>query len=618
MQTLIYDVEANDLLPGLKNLWCIGICTDTDPVVQVYTDQPDGHPSIAEALARLSAADRLVAHNGIGYDMWAINKLYPGTVRFEQHWDTLAMSQLLFPERKTHNLAIWGAELGFPKGDFKEFSVFSPAMLPYMERDVEITYKLYHKFQAIFMQWFTDGCDYRRAIGLEHHVQFVLALQSQHGFRLDVPMAQNLEMELSQEMQDILVELQEVFPPKYHPEKADWDYKKRRWCNRVDPDYCPEYFTPKKDSKQHHYTAGAIFTKVKLQDFNPGSTQQVGQRLSQSMNWRPEEWTATGPSVKEETLKGLPYKEAVVICRYLRIKKMMGMLSSGANAWLKLEVDGYTHGYVKSCGARTHRMSHNSPNMAQVDKKDIRMRQVWLPDKGHVLVGCDASGLELRVMAHYLAEWDGGAYIEMATDGDAHTNNMNIVGVLDRDIIKTWFYALIYGAGDLVLGLSIIEDRLKAGLPLESTARAYGKQSRVKLEGGLTGYAELVDRCKRWDKTQKWLQLPDGRAARTNGGHSATNTLFQGTGSIIMKEALRIFHFVLAPKLGLVDDDLLPVGFHYCANVHDEVQFSCDPEVAELVGSTFRQAVIDAGESLGILCPMDGEYKIGANWAETH
>lgn len=622
MNWLVFDVEANDLLPGLTTFWCIGIADAFDyQGVDIYTDQDDEYPPISEGIERLKNCDKAIAHNGMGYDYWAIEKIYPGTFdSYERIWDSVAMSQLLFPERQSHALESWGNEFKMPKGDFKDFSQFSREMLPYLERDVEITYKVFHHFQNRF-QWFFENhqVDYRRAIKLEHAVQYCLSLQAQHGFRLDVDKARELDDELSEELNKHLQDLQKIFPPMPRPEKADWDFDNRRWTYRNDPKSLPEAFTPKGSNSRHGYVKDAPLTKVIIEQFNPGSTSQIARRLSKAFGWKPVELTKTGaPKMNDETLQGLEYPEAVAIRRYLRLTKMLGMLATGDNAWLKMEKDGYVHGYVKSCGARTHRMSHNRPNMAQVDKKDHRMREVWLPDPGHVLVGCDAASLELRIMAHYLEQWDAGSYIKTVLEGDPHQTNMDIVGVADRNLIKTWFYALIYGAGDLTLGLTIIEDLRSQGKPIERTPRSYGKKSRELMESGLEGYAELVKYCRDRDKNQGFVILPDGRPARTNGGHSAANTQFQGAGAIVMKEALRIFHFENAPKANLVDANLIPMGWAYCANVHDELQMSAEPGIAELLGTTVRQSIIDAGESLGIACPMDGEFMIGNNWAETH
>ena len=71
---------------------------------------------------------------------------------------------------------------------------------------------------------------------------------------------------------------------------------------------------------------------------------------------------------------------------------------------------------------------------------------------GYKLVGCDASGLELRMLAHYLAFYDGGEYAKTVIEGDIHSLNQEAAGLETRDQAKTFIYAFLYGAGDAKIG----------------------------------------------------------------------------------------------------------------------------------------------------------------------
>jgi DNA polymerase I-like protein with 3'-5' exonuclease and polymerase domains len=77
-----------------------------------------------------------------------------------------------------------------------------------------------------------------------------------------------------------------------------------------------------------------------------------------------------------------------------------------------------------------------------------------------------------------------------------------------------------------------------------------------------------------------------------------------------MKKAL----IIMESKL----DELYPNGYKFMANIHDEVQIECRPEIAEAVGQIAVQSITDAGAALGLKCPLKGEFKIGNNWKETH
>lgn len=459
MKVLVADVEADGLLDTITRLWCVAVGDPKTGEVVLYADQP-GHRPIQEGLERLQQADRVVFHNGLGYDFWAINRLYPKTLRFEQVWDSLIVSRLLDPTRKRHSLEDWGEDLGFPKGDYDDFSRWTEEMGRYCIQDVEVTIRVYRHLQRTLKQHFKEGTDWRESIALEHQVAFVIALQEQHGFRLDVAGAAQLAAELQHEYHELFWKLVEDIGSVYVPEKGEWGFNRRGWIKV--PTKTPKRRTRRFQASEHgareykrkdgmergwfwEYEAGATYCPLELQEFNPGSRKQIAEHLSRKYGWKPTKFTDGGaPAVDEDVLKDLPYPEAKTLDRLFRLTKQLGQVSEGKAAWLKLETNGYVHGKVNTIGARTGRMSHFAPNMAQVDKKDLRMRAVWLPDEGQLLVGCDAEGLELRVLAHYLAKWDGGAYAHAVVEGrkedetDAHNKTRKAVGLKDRDNAKTF------------------------------------------------------------------------------------------------------------------------------------------------------------------------------------
>ena len=615
MEELVYDIEADNLLPGLTTIWCIGVCNPKTPDdVVTYTDYDDNHPSLLEGLLRLKNAKRLIGHNNIGYDCPAIEKLYPGYVRFEQQWDNMTVAALLNPSRRSLALASFGKEFGFEKGDFHDFSAYSEEMRVYMVRDVALTARVYNDLQQKLKQAYVSGIDYRKSIELEHQVQLCLALQSHHGFRFDVKNAELLSAKLSGKVSALEQALTEVFLPIVRPKNARWCYAKRTWK-------APEIFKPKVNNVPAGYVKNAEVVRAIVQVFNPGSREQVAIRLSQLYGWTPQEYTEDGrPKVDESVLKELEYPEAKVLVSYYKTNKQLAQLCEGKTAWLKLHENGRMHGYVRSCGARTHRMSHSRPNMAQCDKAKA-MRSLWIPDNGHVLVGVDANALELVMLSCYLYPWDKGAYARAVLTGrkedgnDAHTLNMKAAGLKSRDFSKTYFYALIYGAGNEKLGSVYAQDHAENGNQTfpKSAYRAIGKQSRQSIEDGVTGLGQLIAAVG--DKASKkgYIVLPDGRKAES-GARTALNTLLQGAGSVLMKKALVIFHHELMVTAGLVHG----VDYALVANVHDEQQITAKPEHAKTVGESFSRAITLAGEALGLPVPFSGDYQIGTSWAETH
>ena len=598
MTNIIFaDAEGDDFLEGLSRLWTIQLARSVDDPVEVFTDVPyefyeclgiDRLPVLADGLRVLHEADKIAFHNGLRYDFWAIEKLFKGTLKREQIIDTLTISRLIDAESKRHSLAELGEAVGLPKITHEwGFKEFHPDMIPYGKRDVEVLQRAWkgvpnkvHSFGGFYHK-FTKACE------LEFHTQFILAKQEQHGFRFDVQGALELETELRVEYRQKELEVRDIFPPIVHERYSE---------KRVDK-----------------ITGKPVRLKDEIEVFNPNSNEHIADRLIKKYGWEPIDLTPTGKAkVDEDILGKLPYPEAQTIARAKRLTKMLGQLSDGDNGWLKLVTDkGYVHGAVNPLGARTHRMAHFKPNMAQVDK-DPRMRSLWLPDEGQIQVGVDAKGLELRMLAHYLARYDGGAYAGYVHTGDPHEVNRVAAELFLRDSAKTIIYALLYGSGDRNLGRIVLEDLKKAGekVPKVSLTKL-GKAVRAKLEANIAGFKDLTAQCKAFHAKRGVLPGLDGRWISSNSDHSALNTLLQGNGAIVMKQAQIFFDEY---TLGLQAEG----KFGWLATVHDEWQTTADTTVAEEVRELGKKAITQAGIALGVRCPLEGSGAMGYNWAETH
>lgn len=620
MRVGIADCETDGLLPEMTRMWCLGVFDLSTRRYTNYSDVPEsGSPPLEEGFDHLRSFDRIVFHNGVGFDLFAINRTTKGApLDRRKVFDTMVGSRLADPEARGHSLEVIGQALGFPKGDHTDFSKWSPEMESYMRQDIRITYVKYEELAKRLEGW-------GRSVEIEHETAYLIALQMQNGFGFNVPEAQKLLAELLAERAVAEEKLKAVFPPIL---VAD------------------DLFIPKKDDKKRGYSKDCPMTKIVLEEFNASSRQQIAKRLIRKYGWKPTVYTQGGsPEVSEETLKGLDYPEAPIACEYLRLDKMISMLdaepkSNGSGGgWLKHEKAGRIYGYVNTNGAVTGRMTHSRPNVAQADK-DHRMRALWIPRPGWFLVGCDAEGIELRIMAHYLARYDGGAFARAVVEGkkedgtDAHSINQRIAKLYSRNSpgAKTLIYAMIYGAGDPKLGTIILEDAQAAGtyphpdyVALKPTRRSsanatlewkkrMGRTVREAIQTGIVGYGDLVDAVKFKAKSQGYLVGLDGRRIYTRSEHSALNTLFQGGGAIIMKRALGLFHeWALGEGFGYEWD------FAYCANVHDEVQMEVrNAEHAPILGKGFADAITKAGVDLGVRCPLAGSFAVGANWAETH
>jgi DNA polymerase-1 len=566
---LVLDIETNS---KHDHIWmCYTHNSDTGEYVC--------HTSVQTLTPLLDIADRVIGHNIMGFDAPVLNKVWKTKIGWNKLRDTLIMSRLLNPALEDgHSLAAWGKRLGNKKVEYSRIwhwltgnEYDKKSTKPYDEpmdnlnkfyckQDVAVTVELFAKLEAELADW-------GESVELEHEVAFILTKQEKHGFKFNKKKAQCLLATLSGELADIEGTLQDTFPPI-------------------------------SEERVSEKTGKALKTKVTA--FNPASRQQIAERL-QGLGVKFKQKTEKGSIVVDESvLSKIKLPEAKLICRYLMLQKRITQITS----WVEAAGDkDRVHGRVMSIGAITGRMSHMSPNMAQIPNSSSEYgpecRDLWTVDAGNKLVGIDASGLELRMLAHHMED---PAYIKTVVEGnskdgtDVHTMNQKAAGLATRDLAKTFIYAFLYGAGYEKIG-SIIGGGKKTG----------GQLSRNFLDN-TPALKKLKDEVA-IEATSGFILGLDGRKLWIRSAHSALNTKLQGAGAVLMKRALIILHKKL--KCGIIQA-------HYVANVHDEWQIEVEEEDADRVGRMGVEAIKEAGLYYNLRCPTSGEYKIGNTWKETH
>jgi len=574
---LVFDIETDGLNPS--KIHCIVAIDEHD---NIYKFKPD---KIDEGVEFLSKANTLIGHNIVGYDIPAIKKLTGvDLAESSKLVDTLLISRLLKPTREGgHSLEMWGYRLKFHKSDQPEWDVFTEEMLEYCIKDVQLNKKVYE-----ILQKYSEGFS-AESIELETSVAKILHEQERVGFKFDMEKGVMLLSQLQARMKEVEDEVHKVFKPRWVDEKMVTPKLKKD--GTLSKQGLTEY-----EYEERYLTKDIIpFMRKSYQEFNLGSRKQIGEYL-QEFGWKPKNFTPTGqPIVDEGTLskiKNIP--EAQLIAEFLLLQKRIAQVDSWVEA---VEEDERVHGFVVSTGAITGRMSHRNPNMAQVPSihspygKDCRA--CWTINKGYKLVGVDASQLELRMLAHYMKDKE---YINEIVNGDIHAANQRAAGLESRDQSKTFIYATIYGAGDQKLG-SVVGGN-----------RAAGKKLREQFINNTPSFKSLKDQVQR-ASTRGYIKGLDGRRILIRHPHASLNTLLQGAGAILMKQAL----VILNDKIKLESLDA-----KFVANIHDEWQIEAKEEIAEHVGKIAVDSIIKAGEYFNLRCPMDGEYKIGDNWSETH
>ena len=585
---LVFDIEADSLDP--TKIWCI-VAMDID----TGTVHSFGEPCVEAGLDLLQRANKLIGHNIIGYDIPAIKKVAGVDLSNKKIVDTLVLSRLFNPTREGgHGLESWGYRLGYRKGDYGQsegaWDQYTEEMLLYCVTDVKLNAKVYHALKQE-SKGFTA-----QSVRLEHNIAKIIHEQRENGFLIDQELLMGLVAEFEEKLLDIEQKVQEQFRPKKTVTELNAQFTKSGKLSKlaIDQDGKGVRLSEPELEELQENPKDPIYRET-ITEFNLGSRKQIGEYLI-DFGWKPKKYTPTGqPIVDEGTLskiKDIP--EAQLIAEYLMVQKRLAQV----NSWIKeMSDEGRVHGYVNPNGAVTGRMTHSHPNMAQVPSTNSpygkECRSCWTVPNNHKLVGIDASGLELRMLAHYMNDED---YTHEILNGDIHTYNQRLGGLESRNQAKTFIYALLYGAGDAKLGQVV------------SRGRDVGKRLRQQFLNNLPSFKAITTSVQRKAKSG-YVKGLDGRKLTVRSAHSALNTLLQGAGAIVMKQALVCLH-----------DDIQSNNLRakFVANVHDEWQIECHEDDAKQVGELGVKAIQLAGQMLQLNCPLDGEYQIGNNWSETH
>ena len=508
-----------------------------------------------------SQITEFIMHNGVSFDAPVINRLLGTTIPLNKIRDTLLESQLYNPIREGgHSLESWGERLNYPKGDFHDFQDFTPEMLEYCKRDIELTKKV-----AITLEKEAKYFSYK-AYDMERKVRAIIDKQHINGFAFNLRDAILLESKLMDEQSNLEKQAEENFEPTFIELK----------------------------------------TKTKEIPFNIASRMQIADRLMKR-GWKPKKFgkeielkdgtTKRNVIVSEEILDKINMPEAKMFSRYFLLQKRTGLLKS----WIKeCQEDERVHGKVLTLRTVTGRMAHHSPNMAQVPAIYSPMgkecRSLWTVSnpETHSLVGTDASGLEIRCLAHYMND---PKFTDTVLSGDVHTANQKAAGLKTRDQAKTFIYAFLYGAGAAKIG-KVVGGNAQQGQALIN-----------KFLSNMPALKRLRENVQKRVQKHDTIKGLDGRLLHIRSPHSALNTLIQGGGAIICKQWL--VHLIERLTRAGLDARLV-------ASVHDEYQFEVAKADIERFCRVTKEAMKQTQRTLEARCELDCDYKVGRTWADTH
>jgi hypothetical protein len=616
MKTLFFDIETNAIedwsnLSDLKTVHCLSIYDPTTPKMITYHGA-----GIKNGLMELAKAERIVGHNVIGFDLPALSKMYSFHPPLVKVLDTMVMAKCIHPDvrnddflRKnfdkslvgSHSLKAWGLRLNkLTKLTYGEedgaFDSYNEEMRKYCERDTIVT--------QILFDYLMMGNPSGEMLAIEHWFAFLMRLQEKKGFAFDIEKAEKLELKLASKRAELLDRLQKEFPSKTEEMKtpSGWEVE-----GYTAPTKAKLKLLLKDAGLKQTLVKDAVqlAPKTKTIMFNPGSRKQIAERFLDLGFDLPKESDATTPKVDEGVLRSIDHPFAEVLCDYLLVTKRLGQLAEGNQAWLKLQKNGRIHGRVNTNGAVTGRCTHQNPNVAQVPacraEYGEECRDLFKAGDGYKLVGCDAAGLELRMLAHYLAFYDGGEYAKTVIEGDIHTLNQEAAGLETRDQAKTFIYAFLYGAGDAKIG-EIVGGSAKEGQMLKR-----------KFLSNLPALKRLqADVQQKVQRSNKLTGL-DGRILPVRSPHAALNMLLQSAGAVCMKVALiQLFHRMNKLKWQHGRE------YSFVANVHDEFQAEVQPDKVGAFSDLAVESIRMAGRELKLNVMLDGEAKVGETWAQTH
>lgn len=679
----LIDTEYNNIKSwNATSCWC-AVLTDLQTgqtfkfyPKSIFTKDHEGFKD--ELKKKLEEYDVFVGHNWWGAEHYILKNLIGFDSTKKHVIDTLVLSRLLRPAAPPvnkhkeffrrgwdtrlggHSLEAWGNRLGFRKIKFDQFDKFSEEMLTYCVRDVDVNVKILEVLAKEFLEFQFTAESYM----IECEAHRLLTQQTMYGFTLHVDRAKALVKETESLKDQYTAEIRKVFPPI----RKDI----RVLTPRINKSTGKMHGTDKNTllNNLHEENPDGTFTIYEMVEFNPSSPQQVGERL-QSLGWKPRKFTPTGQAATSkdvigEAIEVLAEKNPEV--EVLRKFNIVTDRYQKASKWLELAKEtGRVHGRVNHIGPWTHRSSHFDDNMGNIAKVKLDAngtplrgyegnygwdcRHCWIPQKGWDLVGADASGVQLRALAHYV---DDPEYTHEVISGDIHVANQKAAGIKDRPTAKTFIYAWLLGAGDEKIGTIVEADPsefqelfdqakeinkfnfFRKELPekqqqgkhnlmwwivdrLTADKRPVHKDVCARIiKGHLTKQA-FLDNLPALKKfrlqvipeaaRQGYMVGLDGRRIWIPSEHLAMAAYLQGFEAVLMKKAMIIYHQKLEAK---------GIPFRQVAYVHDEFQIECPPEHTETVGKAVVEALEEAGELLGSRCPITGEYDIGKSWAETH
>lgn len=350
--------------------------------------------------------------------------------------------------------------------------------------------------------------------------------------------------------------------------------------------------------------------------FNINSSRQLGKVLFEKLNLPVIKKTKTGISTDVEVLEKLSLHHDLPL-EILGYRNLAKLKSTYVDALPKLvhPETGRVHTSYNQTVTATGRLSSSDPNLQNIPvrtEEGTRLRQAFIPEKGHVIVSADYSQIELRILAHLSR--DEVLMEAFQRDEDIHSRTASeIFGVVMEKVTpgmrreaKVINFGIIYGMSAYGLSQQLkIEPKI---------AQAYIDQYFQKYTGVQTYIRASIEEARRKGFVTTLLNrrryLPEMNsptaAIRQASERMAINTPLQGTAADMIKVAMiriqtRLENLHLQTKMIM--------------QVHDELVFEVPEGEVENALPWIRKEMEAVME---LLVPLKVSMSSGKNWAEAH
>lgn len=350
------------------------------------------------------------------------------------------------------------------------------------------------------------------------------------------------------------------------------------------------------------------------EEFNISSPKQLGKILFEKLDLPVIKKTKTGYSTNADVLEKLRDKHPIIekIIYYRQITKLNSTYVEGLKN--VIDEDGKIHSSFNQTVTTTGRLSSTDPNLQNIPVKyemGREIRKVFIPnEEGDILLSCDYSQIELRVLAH-MAD-DENMIKAFTHHSDIHTKTasevfnvpIDEVTPIMRSRAKAVNFGIVYGISDFSLAQDLKITKKEAS---EYMNIYFDRYPRIKLyldeviENAVRdGYVLTIFNRRRFIPEIK----ASNKIVKALGERLAMNAPIQGSAADIIKIAMvNVYNRLKKEKL---KSSLI-------LQVHDELILNVKKDEEEKVRALVKE---EMEKALTLHVPLEVDVNEGATWYE--